>query len=106
MIFFYSLLFHFPLFFSFFSKAELTSFSLFLTEKALGMYGTYGETLSLTFGLLCKSQVCNIGVSFLSVFHYQRSLRYVVDVALMLLVFLNVYKMNLQAYEITVIAFT
>jgi hypothetical protein len=105
MIFFYSLLFHFP-FFLFFSKAELTSFSLFLTEKALGMYGTYGETLSLTFGLLCKSQVCNIGVSFLSVFHYQRSSRYVVDVALMLLVFLNVYKMNPQAYEITIIAFT
>jgi hypothetical protein len=73
---------------------------------ALGVYGTYGETLSPTFGLLCKSQVYNIGVSFLSVFHYQRSSRYAVDVALMLLVFLNVYKMNLQAYEITIIAFT
>ena len=62
----------------FYSKIKLTSSSSFLCMELLGF-----SPSSPTLGLLCKSQVCNVGVSFLSVFHHQRSSRYVVDAALM-----------------------
>jgi len=61
-----------------YSKIELTSSSSFLCKELLGFLPS-----SPTIGLLCKSQVCIVGVSFFSVFHHQRSSRYVVDAALM-----------------------
>ena len=61
-----------------YSKIELTSSSSFLCKELLGFLPS-----SPTLGLLCKSQVCNVGVFFLSVFHHQRSSRYAVDAALM-----------------------
>ena len=72
--------FHFFQLSLFYSKIELTSSSSFLCMEILVF-----SPSSPTLGILCKSQVCNIGVSFLSVFYHKRSSRYVVDAALMFL---------------------